>query len=454
MPIFSNRSIARMLQTIAPVIGNTKATDLRSRIEAGAFNAIAAEWEIAIVYCLSLQGRIEAINSRDGVREPDIIYVSSGGVRVAVEVTALSDRSFHDKNPMRAFGSELLRTTFKNGIHKFGAIQYELGSSDRADGLVLGVPSRRDMASFFASDSFRAFITAIKSSPASPNEMTFQINGVRSRLKFVPGTRFGGGTHATFNLPIDVRSNPISSRLKAKDSQLADSGLALPNVVFICDADCYVLERERITTGALSPSEIIELFLNGRPSGPFERARSRTRRINGVVTLRAKEEGSWFQPNSRRRHVVGEVVRNSSETYQALSEQCLAEIAGCIRHLPPLARMPVNAHNEPKWPRHYGGCRILGGGPDSMKVEMSLTTLQQLLAGTLPTDQFARDHGKLVEQFKRATDAGKLISAVKIKECPDDDDDWVEIELSAVAPTHLFKTTMEEAKVAEPPPSS
>ena len=89
-----------------------------------------------------------------------------------------------------------------------------------------------------------------------------------------------------------------------------------------------------------------------------------------------------------------------------------------------------------------------------MKIEMSLTTLQQLLAGTLPTDQFARDHGKLVEQFKRATDAGKLISALKIKECPDDDDDWVEIELSAVAPTHLFKTTKEEAKVAEPPPSS
>lgn len=447
MPILSNRSIARMLQAIAPVIGNTKVTDLRGRLEADAADANAAEWEIAIVYCLSLQGGIEALNSRDGVREPDIIYVSSDGVRVAVEVTALSDRAFHDKNPMRAFNSELLRVTFKNGIHEFGAIQYEIGSTDRADGPVLGVPSRRDMPGFFASDLFRAFVAKIKSAPASPSEMAFQINGARSRLKFVPGTRFGGGTHATFNLPVDVHSNPISSRLKAKDSQLADSGLELPSVVFICDADCYALGREGITSGGVSASEIIELFLNGRLSGPLPRARSRSRRINGVVACRVKEEGSWFHQESRRRHVVGEVVCNRSETCHGLSAQCLAEIAACIRHLPPIARMPVNAHSESRSPKHYGAYRTLGGGgPNSMRIEMSLTTLQRLLAGTLPTDQFARDHGKLVEQFKRATDAGKLISALKIKECPDDDDDWVEIELNAVAPTHLFKERNEDAK--------
>jgi len=443
-----------MLQTIAPVIGNTKMTDLRGRLEAGAGDAIAAEWEVGIVYSLSLQGRIEGVISRDGVREPDIIYASSDGTRVAVEVTALSDRSFHDKNPMRAFSSELLRITFKNGIHRFGAIQYEIGSTDRADGPLLGVPSRGDMAAFFASDSFRAFVRKIKSAPTLPDDMAFQINGARSRLKFVPGTRFGGGTHASFNLPVDVRSNPISSRLKAKDSQLADSGLEMPSVVFLCDADCYVLERERITQGTVSAIDIIELFLNGRHSGPFQRARSRSRRINGVVACRVKEEGAWSHQASRRRHVVGQVVRNRSDTCHALSEQCLAEMAACLRHLPPIARMPVNALFESKWPRHYGGFRRLGAGANSMRVEMSLITLQRLLDGTLPTDTFAKDHGPLVEQFKRASDAGKLISAITIKECPDEDDDWVEIELNSVAPTHLFKERREDAAGEQSSPSS
>jgi hypothetical protein len=206
-----------MLQTVAPVIGHTKVMDLRSRLGAGGGEAIAAEWEIAVVYCLSCQGQIEAINSREGVREPDILYVSSDGSRVAIEVTALSDRSYHDKSPMRAFSGELLRITFKHGIQGWGAIHYEIGSTHHSDGPVLVVPSRREMAGFFASGSFLAFVANIKSAPTSPSELAFQVNGARSRLKFVPGIRFGGGTYANVNLPVDVRNSPVSSRLKAKD---------------------------------------------------------------------------------------------------------------------------------------------------------------------------------------------------------------------------------------------
>ena len=46
---------------------------------------------------------------------------------------------------------------------------------------------------------------------------------------------------------------------------------------------------------------------------------------------------------------------------------------------------------------------------------------------------------RLVAQFKRATEQGMMISAVNIKTCADEDDDWVEIELNGVAPSHLFK---------------
>ncbi len=68
-----------------------------------------------------------------------------------------------------------------------------------------------------------------------------------------------------------------------------------------------------------------------------------------------------------------------------------------------------------------------------MKIEMSLLTLQQLLAGTLSNEEFTRDNHSLVAQFKRATERGMMISALNIKPCADEDDDWVEIELSALA---------------------
>jgi hypothetical protein len=439
MPIFSNRSIADALRFIRPMIGEAKAYDLRQRLLAGDDGAIAAEWEIAIVSGLAKQGRIEAIPSRDGVREMEVIYVTSSGNRAAIEVTALSDRSFHDRNPVRAFANELLRITFKHAVHRLGAIHYEIGSRNEAKGPVLGVPTRQAMASFFASGEFRAFIASIRSAPAMPRTLSFEIDGVTSRLSFVPGTRFGGGTHTTFTVPVDVRDNPITSRLKAKDAQIAGSGLELPTVVFLCDADCDLLSRERITGNTVSALEIINTFLNGRRPGPYPRARSRSRRINCVITCRVKEEGSRARGQGLRRHVAGTLVRNHSEIYYPLGDRDFDEIAACIRHLPPVARSPVNARTEPRRPVHYGALSILGGGSSSMRIEMSLLTLQQLLAGVLSTEEFARDHDSLVRLFKRATDQGRMISAIRIKPCPDDDDDWVEIELNAVAPSHLFK---------------
>jgi hypothetical protein len=70
---------------------------------------------------------------------------------------------------------------------------------------------------------------------------------------------------------------------------------------------------------------------------------------------------------------------------------------------------------------------------------MSLLTLQQLLAGALSSEDFARDNQALVAQFKRATERGMMISALNVKPCADEDDDWVEIELNAVSPSHLFR---------------
>jgi hypothetical protein len=426
------------------MIGGERAADLRNRVAIGHDDAVAAEWEIAIVSCLARQGRIEAIAPCKGVRELEVIYTCSSGTRVSIEVTAVSDQSFHQRNPVRAFTSELTRIQIKRGIHKLGAIQYHIGSKDDDKGPVLGVPTRQTMAGFFASGEFRAYIDGIRSAPAVPRTLPMEFQGVKSRLSFLPGARFGGGTHTVFTLPVEGRDNPITLRLKAKDSQVSDSDLAFPCVMFLCDADCYLLSRERITANTVSAHDIIDLFLNGRRAGPYPGARSRSRRINGVVTCRIKEEGLRSRGETTRRHAVVDLIRNRSETYHALDASDLEEIGGCIRHLPRIARSPVNARTERKRPEHYGGLRM-GGGPGKMKIEMSLLTLQHLLAGTLTSAEFARDNDSLVAQFKRATERGMMISALNIKPCADEDDDWVEIELNAVAPSHLFRDDSDAA---------
>jgi len=97
-------------------LGPERRGDWLSRLNRNSDSAIAAEWEIAALYCLAKQGTTGAAPRHEGVRELEVIYTSrSTGTRVAVEVTTLSDKSYFATNPTEAFKDELLRVTFKHG---------------------------------------------------------------------------------------------------------------------------------------------------------------------------------------------------------------------------------------------------------------------------------------------------------------------------------------------------
>src|SRR5437016_6943239 len=131
MPIFSNRSIDRMLRHIAPVIGARRERDLLRRLDIGEDAAVSAEWEIGAIYCLAQQGEIQGPESRDKTREPDLIYTSrmTGG-HAAVEITAISDASLHERNPVEAFNTELHRIIRKEKLYLLGGIHAQIGNTD------------------------------------------------------------------------------------------------------------------------------------------------------------------------------------------------------------------------------------------------------------------------------------------------------------------------------------
>ena len=74
-----------------------------------------------------------------------------------------------------------------------------------------------------------------------------------------------------------------------------------------------------------------------------------------------------------------------------------------------------------------------------MKIRMSLLSLQYLLSGHIPANKFVEGNAELMKQFKLATDRGFIISSVGVEHCPDEDDDWLEIELEQTAPTHVLR---------------
>jgi hypothetical protein len=385
--------------------------------------------EIAVLYCLAKQGTIEATARRENVRDLEVIYTSRIiDTRVAIEVTAVSDRSYYEINPTEAFKEEVLRVTFKHHIHKFGGIRHDLGSVRRDRGPILGLPPAKELARFFQSPKLLQFIANIKKQPAQSHEMRFEYNQAKSRLYFVPGPAIGGGGHTVHTLLFDPHKNPITWRLDEKDKQIAKAKLDLPAVVVLCDADCHALHATRSSVGAQSAAQVIHTFLN---------VRAQSRRINGVVLWPVFSDYNLGSGKRPRYFTTPEIIRTVAQTHFTLDDTTLVDIAGAASQLPRIARAPLNARRKSKSPPYFGGCTIIPGNP--MKIRMSLLSLQYLLSGHIPAGKFAEANADLMKQFKLATDRGLIISAVDIERSADEDDDWIEIKLEQTAPTHILK---------------
>jgi hypothetical protein len=283
------------------------------------------------------------------------------------------------------------------------------------------------MERFFQSPRFAAFLAQIKAAPTSVSAFSFAYNGALSKLTFSPGQPTGGGGHIVHTLPFDPHKNPIISRLRAKDDQIARAKLELPAVVVLCDADCNSLHSRMPSFGAQSAAQIIHTFLN---------IRRQSRRINGVSLWPVFCEFGPMNQRPPRYYTTPQTIANNASTYQSLDENTLADVSAASIHLPPMAQAPHNARRKSKWPRHYGGYSVRGSNP--MQIRMSLLSLQYLLSGSLPADKFVQGNASLMNQFKIATDRGFIITAARVARCENEDDDWIELELTQEAPSHLL----------------
>jgi len=451
MPIFSNRSIAQMLGHIEPVIGQTRSHDLRSRLQKSDAGAIAAEWEIAAIHCLGQEGKIRANPSRDRVGDVDLIYTSHNVPgEVAVEITAISDDSLHERNPVYAFYDEIRRLTVKHQIHRHGGIRTQIGDVKDGQGPILGVPLRRDFGAFFSSLEFREFFKQIRGEPGKRHEFRFTARGAASALIYEPGRATGGGGHLLHTVLVDPIRNPITTRLKAKDRQIRNSELQLPAVVIFCDANCHALSTRVHNAGTVKVEDIVDLFLAGRThieQGPWtiQKGESpRSRRINAVVLWSLHEEWNTYLRGPEARKARAHVIPNRGQTHHTLHQDLMKEIAGAARHLPPIVRMPLNALRTYRRPPFYGGYYMTPGGDHVLTIKLSLLGIQQVLTGEIEFAEFTADHSEVFAAIKRVTAQGAMLSDVRIEHAPDSDDDWIEFVFDRMVPDRLLESRPKE----------
>ena len=444
MAIFAKRTLARLLADLAPILPQERQAELRARLASSADGdgPVSAEWELAVYSCLRRAGTLE-FPSTTG-RQPDLIFTSAAtGEQAMLEITAVSDRGLHDKNPVEDFSRYLGKIAYKLRPI-IGTLDYQVGSREVEGDIVLGIPDRADMARFFRSDGFREFIGRIRRAPHESHRYDFECRGSAGGIAFRPGAQFGSGSYPSFDHINDLRRNQIVSRLRKKAQQLRDSKLGLPGIVVLCDGDCATLKSR--TTGVGNPrfEDVVDVFLNGRPhqqAGQFVMQQGippATRRINSIVIVAAHENMRFLGPGVERSFQV-RYAFNRGEVYRPLKPETAESLCESLHHnLPPIRTSPVNARRTYPYPFHYGGWSLSAGAKGTVKIKISLLTLQGLLDGSIKQTDFVRDHRDLEARLTRNLVEGRMISDIRVERCPDEDDDWVHIEFDQRHPDRLF----------------
>lgn len=368
-----------------------------------------------------------------------MIYASHRtGERVVIEVTAISDAGLHERNPVTLFRSMLdAHAQRLRGVSP-GAFHFQIGHALRAGKVVLGVPERRDMASFFKSREFLELLARIRRNPGTDQRLEFKCRDAQSVIVYRSGAKTSGGGHLAYEVVVDIEKNHIYNRLAAKDEQIKKSNAALPGIVILCDADCRLLSSSISGLGNPTWIDVVDGFLNGR-AFPFggRRTNAKTTRLNAVVATIARENRN-FSTGDYTRHIDVKYVPKRSGYAHPVSATTIEEVAESLLSCPPLRRMPINAAHEYARPAHYGGYQIemrsRGGA-----VKLSLLTLQQLICGRISYSEFAEAHPDLARLFARYNEEGLMISKIGIQKCSDEDDDWVRLEFDDVIPSRILE---------------
>lgn len=437
-----------MLDELAPLLAPQRVRDLETRLHLRNEQTVPAEWEIAVGFALSKVGKIvDPGEHRAG--NPDYIFTPADSSKeILIEVTTLSDQNANDENPVDLFVERMHAAIRKAGIdHKTGAFSWSLGDIEQDGKIIIGVPEKCHIDGFFKSPEFLAFLNDIQEKPGVPHRFDFQARGSNSVIAFTPGQNrcTSGGSHRSYKVARNIEDSTVFNSLRKKERQLKKADINLPAVVFLCDNDNHLLRYDQLNAlGCYNIDQIVAIFLNGRQHhqiGPWiiqQEIPKKGKRINAIATLTVHHHHSMAGFTGARRELRGKFLPADHCDDFIKSDEFLRTINAAINHLPTPVSTPNNAMRKYKWPAFFGGGKMTLD-QNSLSVSLSLLSLQRLLSGDISYDDFYRDHKDLIDQMRRVTANGQMISSIEVEAQKDQDDDWVTMKFDAFHPEYLFK---------------
>jgi len=431
MAIFSRRSLQRLLNEAGAFLKPEQLLRYVTRLNDPSADAIAYEWELAILCAFGKLGTLAHEPNLGGSTRPDI-YLTPYGVRdpIVLDVAAVSDKGFEERNSYHAFTKEFRRRISvlrKQGIR--GGFRITVGSSpsslQRTTAPILRLPRPHRFRTVVFNDRFEEFLEAVTKGPSQNYVYSVETEETELTVEYDPRLSGVLTTSAQYRVAYSKQRNPIANALRQKAQQLKRTRFNGPFGIILCDADCDLLRSKTQAWPTYGAETIIQDFLRQHSS------------IAVIMTIRVAQFGDRVGPENLK--IEYHLYPNHSGTFNP-------ETSEVIRRMPTLLPRPIkdgcNARNHLEWLRQSGklheGESLWGGMTVSEPtIKISARAVLELLAGSVSQQIFFEEHGfSGMNPFRYKLEKGQLIRSASIEKSPvpEDDDEWLVFEFSGPDP--------------------
>jgi hypothetical protein len=432
LALFSRRVLQQLIDLNARFLSEGQVNAHVAGLNRGGQQAIALEWEVAILAALSTLGVVRYEPTDIGSCLPDVEFALLGDPRATfvADITTLSDTGRVDENPVPELRDLILdeaRRAQVSGNRFFLRIGGSEEGKRKARVVKLSLPPK-GTARALIGRRFRSFFQQCTASPFECHRLHIAEQGIDVELDFDPDRAFFGMTHLAFRSARSLTRNPIYNRLHSKAKQLAGVSSPKAKGLILCAADTQLDEARR--GSALGVSAIINRFLCQHSSVDF------------VLVLASV--GVWSSFDQRRACIYSRLY--SSRTGRPhLGKRALRVLQRVHRRLPKPVRSGESALALWRRSKSRLSYPFTERQMTKRSVRLSARLLLELLAGKITHSQFIeRLHlgSSTSNVFHQWMDEGRLLVDAEIDSAPGEDDDWATLTVGAPDPSaSLFRAS-------------
>lgn len=244
MALFARRSVQEAIDRCAGVMPANDIARKVAELNASNESSLPAEWETMLTAAASRHCPLVYEPDLGGIRKADLLLMP-GGVGTPgclVEVTTISDKHAHAKNPYQAVCAAI-----RAKIRRLrGPVA---GWHIKVDGKKIGKYGDAEIrlllgdahSSELFDQRFYDFVRMVRANPTERRVHQWKGDLLALTLTFDPASKGFGGGHLVYTVAHSLKRNPLARSLKSKTKQLGQTGHAGPCGVVICDGDCNVL---------------------------------------------------------------------------------------------------------------------------------------------------------------------------------------------------------------------